>query len=580
MADTIYHAVNIFPGDGVKTQWDFQFDGVIPDASSGTAPYLFPADVKAQEVYTDETGDVAIDRSVELVGPATLKVLGAPIPVGHNVRIYRSTEVRYPLVDYRDRQVVTEADLDLQARQTLFAVMEVTDTANASKEVADRADSNALLAITTAEEAKLASESATQTADQALLVAQQSRDIASAADEKSEQALEAAELAEEHASNVETLAEQAQTAATAAAELAGQANTKADQALLTANGIDAKASEALLKATDADGKADTALSVANAIDAKATNALAVSGAAQDTANTALDTANGIDAKATQALSDSGTALTLANSFEARVTDLETDNAAITPFARTLLDDADAAAMRLTLGVVNGTSGQIDGLAVNVTSSTSVAIGNGAAWVPGLNKVVRLPAGVIYTPTRVASSFLHAYLTEVSGVPDVVFSTVEPVPYLGDARIMTGNSSMRYIGSCLCSAASNLFSQQHEVRTNRVVYLTANPGNVPFLIVAGAINNTQLTAHCRNFAPVTTTSPVLVISTGGAGFVLGTANQSSPLGGSNWLTICRANSTSTLQVSINLGDDQREFTYMNTGATTGTAVYGLAYFFGR
>lgn len=309
MATTIYHAVNLFTADGAQTEWDFQFDGVIPDTRSGTTPYLYAKDVKVQEMYTEADGTtVTIQRDVQLIGPATIRVLGEPVARNRTVRIYRETEVRFPLVDYRDRQVVTEADLDLQARQTLFAVMEVTDVANRALEVARDAEVTSIAGAADAAEALRIAEIADGKSDSALDIAGRANQTSGQAKLLAEQALEAANLAEEHATQVELLAEQSSQAAAAAAQSAADAKANSDYAIEVAEGIDAKAEQAIQTANTAKATADQAKQTAEAIDAKASEALSTANTAKSTADTAkgtadtaLSTANAIDAKATEAL---------------------------------------------------------------------------------------------------------------------------------------------------------------------------------------------------------------------------------------------------------------------------------------
>lgn len=228
MSSSNYLAYNEYPADGVSTEWDFNFSGVRPDSNSGTTPYLDPGDVHVEDVVVDEFGAVTVVvRDSVLVAPNRVRVEGDPIPVGHTVRIFRRTEARFPLVDYRDLQTVSAEDLDLQARQTLFVAAEAMDRASRSVIVTE----------------------------------------------------------------------------TAVEDIRGTANN----ALAVANGIDAKATQAL-------SNSQSALATANGIDAKATQALSnssqavqASNLANTTANAAQATANGIDAKATQALATANAA---------------------------------------------------------------------------------------------------------------------------------------------------------------------------------------------------------------------------------------------------------------------------------
>lgn len=128
-------ATNIFPGDGATTYWDFAFAGVSPDSASGTLPYLYAEDVRALELYKDSEGNAAAAERVVYIDPALplrANIVGLPVASGRQIKIYRSTEIRFPLVDYRDRQTVSEFDLDLANRQAIFVAQETQDGARSN----------------------------------------------------------------------------------------------------------------------------------------------------------------------------------------------------------------------------------------------------------------------------------------------------------------------------------------------------------------------------------------------------------------------------------------------------------------
>ncbi len=308
MADPVYLSVNIFPGDGERVSWDFSFAGVSEDNASGTTPYLYPADIKAVEQYTDELGAlIEIPRTITLTAPNRVLVAGDPVPVGREIKIYRSTEDRFPLVDYRDRQAVSEFDLDLQARQSLFVAMEVSDRSAMALFSASRAELTANQALTASELAVETADAAVATADSANTNAATALATANTAEANSVAALADAAAAFAAAAAVETLAQAAADDADAAAASALAAQSAADNAVTVANGVDGKAQTALDNSATAISTSSSALSVANGIDAKATDALANSIAAIAAANAAESTALGIDAKATQALADAAAA---------------------------------------------------------------------------------------------------------------------------------------------------------------------------------------------------------------------------------------------------------------------------------
>ena len=307
------HATNIFTADGVRTDWAFQFDGVAPDNNSGTTPYLYGEDVLVQEIYRDASGaEVIVERQRELIAPNTVRVLGAPIAAGHTVKVFRNTQDRYPLVDYRDRQTVSEFDLDLAARQVLYVAMETKDIAELASDVADQSRDLAEQAVDTADEAKALAQQAVATANQANSTADAANATAGRAEANSVEATRLATLADQKAEEVKIRADAAEQSAADAAASAAQAAADAQTAVDTANGIDSKAQTALDQSSVALSTANQANATALGIDAKATQALSTANTANATANSASATANAVDGKAQTALDNAASAVAAAD----------------------------------------------------------------------------------------------------------------------------------------------------------------------------------------------------------------------------------------------------------------------------
>lgn len=133
MSDRTFYATTYVVADGVTRTWPFSFAGVNTGQESGVAPYLYPEDVKVQEIYTDADGNKqTVQRTGVLNAPNQITIDGPAIIAGREIRIYRETELRFPLVDYRDLQSVSEHDLDLANRQAVFIAQETRDTASAN----------------------------------------------------------------------------------------------------------------------------------------------------------------------------------------------------------------------------------------------------------------------------------------------------------------------------------------------------------------------------------------------------------------------------------------------------------------
>lgn len=372
MAD--YLAMNEFPGTGAVMQVAISFAGNRPDDNSGTTPYFDPADVKG-EIVTPPTS-----TTVEVIEPIVLTQVNATtfktdriVPVGKVLRLHRSTLISYPMVDFVDRQIVTENDLDVSSRQVLYAAMEALDQSNLAIRYARQSLSFAAAATVTANNATATANAATQVANGAATAASGAVSSAAAAVKTANEAKAAAntaqtaaQAAEQHATNVETLAAQADAAsaaalvaaqsakataegidakATAAQQQAGTAVQTANQAKATAEGIDAKATQAIQTANGASTNAASAKTTAEAIESKAISAQETANAANGTANNAIDvatqaktTADGLassvskaQSDATKAINDASTANGNANGRVAKTGDTMTGELSGTSF---------------------------------------------------------------------------------------------------------------------------------------------------------------------------------------------------------------------------------------------------------
>ena len=309
------------------------------------------------------------------------------------------------------------------------------------------------------------------------------------------QALNSASAAANSEVIAATSASTASAAATSASSSSNSANTSAAEAAQSALDALTNSAAALIIANDADDKADAAVATANGIAGTANTALANSITAVDTANTAntnanaaVVTANGIADTANTALSNSVTAINTSNTANTNAnTAVTTANAAVvtanaaqpgdatltalaelttaanqmiystgantfamtalSTFIRTLLDDADSAASRVTLGVQNaGTSG-ISGLVPSWTGAQIIVCSGGSAYVPGLSKTVTIPSATTFSFTPTNNTWYFIYLTEITGTPTLEISTTPCATiYEGTARTKDGDTSRRFIST--------------------------------------------------------------------------------------------------------------------------------------
>ncbi|KAF1043424.1 MAG: hypothetical protein GAK35_02208 [Herbaspirillum frisingense] len=244
-----------FQGDGKTIDFEFNFAG----------GYLRQSDVKAY-LY-DNTSGLTTDVSASLVwvGPNTVQYSPA-IPDTQYIVIYRDSQKTGPMVDFTTNARMTEANLDLVAKQAIFVAAEMVDRFDAINSSSSDAIERSFTALTTAQAAQAQATAAVTTSNSA------------------------------------------QTAAANALTNANSAVSVANNAQSVANGIDGKAQSALDNSVTAVNTANAANTTASGIDAKATAALSNSAtavttanAASSAANTAVSTANAVQAIALQFL---------------------------------------------------------------------------------------------------------------------------------------------------------------------------------------------------------------------------------------------------------------------------------------
>jgi lysophospholipase L1-like esterase len=116
MPTQTYLSLAEFPGDGVTTEWDFNFAGGYISRAHVKAWTQDPQGVVTAHVI--EPGDFITDFRV---------TVSPPVPEGHTLRIYRDTPREEPLVNFTGGSNFTEANLDLLAKQTIFCAAEAFD---------------------------------------------------------------------------------------------------------------------------------------------------------------------------------------------------------------------------------------------------------------------------------------------------------------------------------------------------------------------------------------------------------------------------------------------------------------------
>jgi hypothetical protein len=226
-----------------------------------------------------------------------------------------------------------------------------------------------------------------------------------------------------------------------------------------------------------------------------------------------------------------------------------------------------------------TPGYIDGLKMVYVSGNALTARSGAAFIPGLGRVLFSPADITLTGVALsASTWYHAYLYLNGAVPALELVTTAPAaPYSGTARVKTGDTSRRYIGSAKTNAAAAIIKFFHYARTGTVKYLQ-DINTAPLSLLAGGSALTDTPVSAAAVVPVTSTIMYGFAENGSTAAVayLSNPDVGAPAN-TNILEFLRAKAVCYGEFA--LSSDQR-FSYMLNGADTGLTVWCNGYVYER
>jgi hypothetical protein len=121
---------------------------------------------------------------------------------------------------------------------------------------------------------------------------------------------------------------------------------------------------------------------------------------------------------------------------------------------------------------NVTASFIEGLALEYVSATQIKLKLGSAYIPGINRTIRTMSELTSTVISGANALTYLYLYETNGVGQFETSSTAPdVPYTGQARYKTGDTSRRYLGMVKNDSAGNLIPFNCEVLGGNIFKMT-------------------------------------------------------------------------------------------------------------
>ena len=297
---------------------------------------------------------------------------------------------------------------------------------------------------------------------------------------------------------------------------------------------------------------------------------------------------------------------------------------VTPFARSILDDADATGVRgtisaaksgansditslaglttalsiaqggtgattaaqavINLGITPDSLTQIEGLILRRTSAGVVTVGTGSAYVQSEGKSLVLTSPIVVNLSGLSTgTFYHFYLWNNAGATQIELAGTAPSAYSHPACNKGGDTSRRYVGSILASSATDCYDFKMS-SGNRMVYNTNISSAAPFQLILGGRATTSTTVSCSTFAPITTTIVQVhlgnnIDSDASARFSNSDVGAASS---SNWIWTASADPSaqfSDVELPVN---SSQQFNYIldSAGTTGGVYCRGRGYFFNR
>lgn len=132
---------------------------------------------------------------------------------------------------------------------------------------------------------------------------------------------------------------------------------------------------------------------------------------------------------------------------------------------------------------------IDGLAwtwgTPGTNGSNFTVKAGAAYVPGLGRILNVPSDITGpSGTFAASTWYYVYLYDNAGTPAVEFSTTVPTNYKGTAWTKTGDNTRRLVDAFKTATGGSPRAWYQERRGDIVMY-SDDIANAPFMIMNAA-----------------------------------------------------------------------------------------------
>jgi len=210
---------------------------------------------------------------------------------------------------------------------------------------------------------------------------------------------------------------------------------------------------------------------------------------------------------------------------------------------------------------------ISGLNIEWTSTTSITVKKGSAYVESAAAVVTLAADSTVSPTLAASGWVYVYLKSDGTIQ--TSTTAPTTPYNAFARSKTGDTAQRYLGAIKTNGSSLIINFQ--MLKNGMVFYRDQPFIAPCRILTNGTATTETSVDASGAIPIGARAGILRFLNGHASLncFFGTSEDNIAVPGSNGIQAAGPNQSFTTIMPLDINQD---FTYAYASSPGGNGIY--------
>jgi len=210
---------------------------------------------------------------------------------------------------------------------------------------------------------------------------------------------------------------------------------------------------------------------------------------------------------------------------------------------------------------------ITGLNIEWTSTTSITVRKGSAYVESATAVIALAADSTVSPTLAASGWVYVYLKSDGTIQ--TSTTAPTTPYNAFARSKTGDTAQRYLGAIKTNGSSLIINFQ--MLKNGMVLYRDQPFIAPNRILTNGTATTETSVDASGAVPIGARAALMLFYNTHASVnaFLGTSEDNIAIPGSNGIQVAPWNQRLVTTMPL---DANQDLTYAYSSSPGGTGLY--------